>query len=142
MLHFLWFVLNPPVDHVSRRKTHRQIVSWLAWLAMTFIVVAPFVSRVRPLHADMPRMVGMVGGDCPHATADSHHPATPHRPADATDRCSYCVLLDHQSLLAAHVILHLLPTQPRTLRFVALHEPEVQKSLRQDARPRGPPYLS
>lgn len=90
----------------------------------------------------MQGMVGMMGSGYPHAMAGHDHPAMPDHPADPTDRCSYCVLLDHQSLLAAHVILHLLPAPPRTFMPVALHEPDVRKTPNQDARPRGPPCLS
>lgn len=121
------------------------MVSWLAWLAMAFIVVAPLVSRVMPAHdavRDMAGMIGMMGSDCPHAMAGSDHPAIPNHPADATDRCSYCVLLDHQSLLAAQAILHLLPVPPREFTLVTLHGADVQTTPGQDSRPRGPPRLS
>lgn len=121
------------------------MVSWLAWLAMAFIVVVPLVSRVMAMHAamqDMQGMASMMGSDCPHAMANNDHPATPDHPADPTDRCCYCVLLDHQSLIAAHVILHLLPAPPRSFTAVALHEAELRSTPNQDARPRGPPNLS
>ncbi len=112
---------------------------------MAFIVVAPLVSRVMPAHTAMHGMAGMmsmVSGDCPHALAGTDHPSTPDHPADATDRCGYCVLLDHQSLVAAHAILHHDPAPPRAFVSAALHEAEVQKTPREDARPRGPPYVS
>ncbi|WP_428993982.1 DUF2946 domain-containing protein [Dyella terrae] len=125
--------------YVLRRKAHRQIVTWLAWLAIALVVVAPLVSRVMPAHGSMPGMAGMagmMGSDCPHVVVGGDHP---DRPADATDRCGYCVLLDHQSPLAAHVILHLLPALPRAFMSVALHEADVRKTAYEDARPRGPP---
>lgn len=121
------------------------MISWLAWLAMAFVVVAPLVSRVMPMHSamqDMAGMVSMMGNDCPHATTGTDHPATPDHSADATDRCGYCVLLDHQSLLATHAILHLPPAPPRAFMQVSLHEADVQKTPLQDARPRGPPYIA
>ncbi|AIF45956.1 DUF2946 domain-containing protein [Dyella japonica] len=121
------------------------MVSWLAWLAMAFVVVAPLVSRVMPVHAamqDMAGMMSMVAGDCPHVMAGTDHPADPSRPADTTDRCGYCVLLDHQSLVAAHTILHLLPAPPRAYLPVPLHEADTRQTPRQDARPRGPPSLA
>lgn len=106
---------------------------------MAFIVVAPLVSRVMPAHAAMQGMAGMMGSDCPHVAASSDHA---ENPAKAADRCGYCVLLDHQSLLAAHVILHLLPAPPRTLTAAALRETDIREAPREDARPRGPPRLS
>jgi hypothetical protein len=105
---------------------------------MAFVVVAPMVSRVMPAHESMPGMAGMMGSDCSHAVAGLDHSGSP---PDATDRCGYCVLLDHQSLLAAHVILHFLPAPPRAFVSVALHEAGVQKTQHEDARPRGPPRL-
>lgn len=142
MLHFCLVACTLLAVYVLRRKTHRRIVSWLAWLALAFIVMVPFVSRVMPVHAAMQGMAGMTGSDYPHAMAGNDHPATPDHPADPTDRCSYCVPLDHQSLLTAHVILHLLPAPPCTFMPVALHEAKVRKTPNQDSRPRGPPYLS
>ena len=142
VLHSRYFALQPPADCVLRRKAHRQLVTWLAWLAMAFIVVAPLVSRVLPAPAAMQGMMAMLGGDCPHVMADVGHPATPDGAPDSTDRCGYCVLLDHQSLLAAHVILHLLPAPPRAFASTALHDADVRTTPRLSARPRGPPHLA
>jgi len=109
---------------------------------MAFIVAAPLVSRIMPSHTAMPGMAGMIGSDCPHAIAGNDHPAAPGNPADATDRCGYCVLLDHQSLLATHAILHLLPVPPPALVSVAPRIVAIQQRPRQDARPRGPPLIA
>ncbi|WP_430390662.1 DUF2946 domain-containing protein [Dyella sp. 20L07] len=125
-----------------RRKANRQLITWLAWLAMAFIVVVPLVSRVLPPPAAMQDMVGMMGGDCPHTMASVNHSAIPDHSPDSTDRCGYCVLLDHQSLLAAHIILHLLPAAPRVIALAIFDDADVPTTHHLNARPRGPPRLA
>jgi len=106
---------------------------------MAFIVVAPLVSRVLPAQMSMQ---DMMGSDCPHALADMGHPATPDGAPNATDHCGYCVLLDHQSLLAGKVVLYLLPAPPPFFVSVALPQTDIPATPRPDARPRAPPYYA
>lgn len=102
---------------------------------MAFIVVAPSVSRVLPAAASMH---GMMGDRCSHAVT----PSAPDVPPPAIDRCGYCVLLNHQSLLAAHTVLYVLPAPPLVAVRTIDDAPRVEAPPRFDARPRGPPYLA
>jgi hypothetical protein len=109
---------------------------------MALLVVAPLVSRVA-LPASTPMSVsmmhGMMGGDCRHATMHAHHSCKNDGAQDPTDCCGYCVLLGQQSLLAACVILHLLPAAPREAVASAYRVPSMEPPARLWARPRGPP---
>lgn len=134
-----------PTDCVLRRSARRPLVTWLAWLAMAFIVVAPMVSRVLPASAPMHGMASMhhmMGSDCSHAMAGAGHSAMPCEPSDTTDRCGYCVLLDQQSLLGTYSVLYLLAAPPRILALTAFRTPEARTAPRLSARPRGPPALA
>ena len=121
-----------------RRKASRQVVSWLALLAMALIVVMPVISRVMP----MPMTGSMQGmGDaCPQRMAGEKHPA-PADPADSTDRCGYCVLLGHQSILASSQVLHLLPAAPGVAESTSLRVRRMDATPRLSADPRGPPRI-
>ncbi|HET6554192.1 MAG TPA: DUF2946 domain-containing protein [Dyella sp.] len=119
-----------------RRKAQRQLVTWLAWLAMGLLVVAPLISRVMPASASMH---AMMGADCGH---DMAVPSKSGGSPDATDRCGYCVLLGHQSLLAAHALLYFLPVPPRADVAVAYPAVRVASMPRFGARPRAPPQAA
>jgi hypothetical protein len=111
-------------------------------LAMALIVVMPAVSRVMPM--DAPMMGAMMGMDaaCPGHMAGMQHAATPSRaPAHATDRCGYCVLFDHHSVLASGKVLHLLPIAPDVAVPVLAAVDDAYASPILSAHPRGPPPL-
>nr|WP_255412922.1 DUF2946 domain-containing protein [Dyella sp. C9] len=118
-----------------RRKAQRQFVLWLAWLAMAFLFVAPSISRVLPASAPAHSMA-MMGGDCAH---DMTPPSKPIGSTDPTDRCGYCALLSHQSLVAAYTILYWLPAAPPALVAKVYASPRIPSTRRLEARPRGPP---
>jgi hypothetical protein len=103
-------------------------------LAMALIVVMPVLSR---------SMAGAVTsaaaeGDCPVHQADAgKHP----QPADPTERCSYCVLLNHTPLLASGTVVYLAPVAP-ALPPASIHRSDdTPASPRLSADPRGPPQL-
>jgi hypothetical protein len=102
-------------------------------LAMALIVVMPVLSR---------SMAGAVTsaaeGDCPVHQADAgKHP----QPADPTERCSYCVLLNHTPLLASGTVVYLAPVTP-ALPPASIHRSDdAPASPRLSADPRGPPQL-
>lgn len=106
-------------------------------LAMLLIVVMPSISRSLPI-------TGPVAGlddACPYHAAETRHPVSPEGPAASTERCGYCVLLDHNSLLASGKVLHLLPVAPSaSVPVLALAE-DGYASLILSAHPRGPPEL-
>lgn len=111
-------------------------------LAMALIVVMPGVSRVMPM--DGPMMAAMMGVDaaCPDHMAGMKHAAAPERvPAHATDRCGYCVLFDHHSVLASGKVLHLLPVAPGMAVPVVTTVDGAYTSPILSAHPRGPPLL-
>ena len=111
-------------------------------LAMALIVVMPGVSRVMPM--DAPMMGAMLGMDaaCPDPMAGMKHAGSPERaPAHATDRCGYCVLFDHHSVLASGKLLHLLPVAPNTGVPVVATVADAYASPILSAHPRGPPLL-
>jgi hypothetical protein len=121
---------------VFRRKASRQVVSWLALLAMALIVMMPVISRVMPMTGSMQGM----GGACPHRMGGKKHPA-PNHLADPTDRCGYCVLLDHQSILAASHVSYLLPAAPIVAESTPIRVRRMDATPRLSADPRGPPRI-
>ncbi len=106
-------------------------------LAMMLIVVMPAISRSMPMPGSMP---GMDDG-CPHHLAGTGHPASPDGPADSTERCGYCVLLNHNSLLASSKVLHLLPAAPSPAAPVLAMADDAYASPILSAHPRGPPLI-
>jgi Protein of unknown function (DUF2946). len=106
---------------------------------MALIVVMPAVSRVMPMTASMPSMQGMADA-CPQRMAGEKHPA-PDNPADPTDRCGYCVLLGHQSILVSGHVLHLLPAAPGVAESTPLRVRRMDATQRLSADPRGPPRI-
>ncbi|MFC5583179.1 DUF2946 domain-containing protein [Rhodanobacter terrae] len=135
-----WACIHDPVIRVFRHKAFRQVVSWLALLAMALVVVMPAVSRVMPMTASMPSMQGMAEA-CPQRTGEEKHPAPGH-PADPTDRCGYCVLFGHQSILASSHVLHLLPAAPGAAESTPLPVRRKDATRRLSADPRGPPRIA
>ena len=102
-------------------------------LAMALIVVMPVLSRSMTGAA-----VTAAEGDCPVHQADAaKHP----QPADPTERCSYCVLLNHTPLLASGTVVYVAPVTP-ALPPASIHRSgDTPASPRLSADPRGPPYL-
>jgi hypothetical protein len=123
------------VFQVLRRGTSRRVITWLAMLAMLLIVVMPAISRVMP----MPHAMAGMAEPCPLHMAAMAHPAAPDKPADSTDRCAYCVLLDHQSMLASGKLVHVLAAPPA----VMVATPPIARGATTvpllSADPRGPP---
>lgn len=107
-------------------------VTWLAMLAMALIVVMPVLSRSMTTAA-----TSTAEGDCPvHQIASAKHPKAP---ADPTERCSYCALLNHTPLLASGTVVYLAPVAP-ALPPASIHRSDdAPASLRLSADPRGPP---
>jgi hypothetical protein len=122
---------------VLRQKVSRQCVAWLALLAMAFIVVMPAISRVMPMDGAMPGM----GAPCPEHQAATKHPVSPNGPTDPTDKCGYCVLLNHAPLLASGKVLHLLPVAPNPAAPVVARADDAYTSPILSANPRGPPRI-
>lgn len=137
MLHCGFRSYYLPVGRVLRRKAKRQPIAWLAWLAIALLVVAPLVSRVLPASAATAH--AMMGADCPHGTMDAGDASKYGGAQDPTDCCGYCVLLGQQSLLAACVILHLLPARPHEAVAVVYQLRSLEPPARLWASPRGPP---
>lgn len=108
---------------------------------MALVVVAPAISRVLPMPADMH---AAMGADCPHGMAMDAHAGqpSPDHPADATDRCGYCVLLDQQSLLLSASVPLLLPWLPAPLATPNPALPIADNTPTLSADPRGPPLLA
>ncbi|WP_266158255.1 DUF2946 domain-containing protein [Dyella silvatica] len=106
-------------------------------LAMLLIVVMPAVSRVMPMPGSMPGM----DDACPHHMAGMKHPVAPDGPAHATDRCGYCVLLDHSSMLATGKVLHLVPVAPAPAMPLLAGADAAYVSPILSANPRGPPLI-
>ncbi len=106
-------------------------------LAMLLIVVMPAISRTMPMTGPMPGM----DDACPYHVAGTRHPASPDSPADSTERCGYCVLLNHHSLLASGKVLHLLPAAPSpSVPVLAMTEGAYASPIL-SAHPRGPPLI-
>ena len=106
-------------------------------LAMLLIVVMPAISRSMP-------MTGPLAGlddACPYHAAETRHPVSPDGPAASTDRCGYCVLLDHNSVLASGKVLHLLPLAPSPSAPVQAMAGDAYASPILSAHPRGPPVV-
>lgn len=110
-------------------------------LAMALIVVMPAISRVMPMTGPMMGHVMGVDASCPDHMAGMKHPRSPDRPADGTDRCGYCVLFDHHSMLASGKVLHLLPVMPGLGVPVLPLADDAYASPILSANPRGPPRL-
>nr|WP_279236964.1 DUF2946 domain-containing protein [Dyella sp. RRB7] len=111
-------------------------------LAMALIVVMPAVSRVMPMDAPMPGAMMGMGAACPDHGAGMTHAGTPDRaPAHAADRCGYCVLFDHHSVLASGKLLHQLPVAPGVAVPVVAAVDDAYASPILSAHPRGPPRL-
>ena len=106
-------------------------------LAMALIVVMPAVSRVMPMSGPMPGMEM----PCPQHHAETQHPASPHSPTDPTDRCGYCVLLNHAPLLASGDVLHFVPVAPNLPVLVVARADDAYASPILSANPRGPPRI-
>ena len=121
-----------------QRKPSRQLVAWLALLAIALIVVMPAVSRVMPMSASMPGM----GASCPEHQAGTKHPDSPSSPSDPTDKCGYCVLLNHAPLLASGKVLHLLPVAPNPAVPIVARADDAYASPILSANPRGPPHVA
>jgi hypothetical protein len=122
---------------VLRNKAPRQFVAWLAMLAMALIVGMPVISRGMPMAGSMPGM----NDACAHQMVGMKHPASPDCPADATDRCGYCVLLDHHSVLASGNVLYLLPVAPSPAVAVLAAADDAYTAPILSAHPRGPPLI-
>ncbi|HET7333405.1 DUF2946 family protein [Dyella sp.] len=116
------------------RRPLRSVI-WLAMLAMALIVVMPVLSRSMAGAA-----TSAAEGDCPVHQADATR--HPQAPADPTERCSYCVLLNHTPLLASGTVVYLAPVAP-ALPPASIHRSDdTPASPRLSAAPRGPPHLS
>ncbi|WP_284320521.1 DUF2946 domain-containing protein [Dyella acidisoli] len=113
-------------------------VTWLAMLAMALIVVMPVLSRSMSMTA-----MSVADGDCPvHQLASTKHPSSPQTPADPTDRCPYCVLLNHTPLLASGVVVYLAPVVPVST-IASIHRIDEKPASRLlSANPRGPPLIA
>jgi len=90
-------------------------------------------------------MTGMAvaDGDCPvHQLASTKHPSSPQAPADPTERCAYCVLLNHAPLLASGSGVYLAPVAPVST-VASIHRiDEKPASPLLSANPRGPPLIA
>ena len=106
-------------------------------LAMALIVLMPVISRAMPMTGTMPGM----DDACSHQMAGMKHPVSPDSPADTTDRCGYCVLLDHHSLLASGKVLYLLPVAPGPAVPVLAAADDAYTAPILSAHPRGPPLI-
>jgi hypothetical protein len=111
-------------------------------LAMALIVVMPGVSRVMPMDAPMMGAMMAMDAACPDHMVGMKHASNPERaPAHATDRCGYCVLFDHQTVLASGKLLHLLAIAPGTGVPVIAAVDDAYASPILSAHPRGPPQF-
>ncbi|WP_266182563.1 DUF2946 family protein [Dyella humicola] len=106
-------------------------------LAMMLIVVMPAISRSLPTTGPMPG----IDDACPFHLTEAKHPALPDSPADSTERCGYCVLLNHNALLASGKVLHLLPVAPSPSVPVLARADDAYASPILSAPPRGPPLI-
>lgn len=107
-------------------------------LAMALIVVMPVLSRSMSMTA-MP----VADGDCPvHQVAGTKHPSSPQTPADPTERCAYCVLLNHTPLLASGAVVYLPPVAPVSTGASIHRIDETSASPLLSANPRGPPLIA
>ncbi|WP_445146819.1 DUF2946 family protein [Dyella sp. Tek66A03] len=66
---------------------------------------------------------------------------SPDGPAASTERCGYCVLLDHNSLLVSGKVLHLLPLAPSPGVPILAMADDAYASPILSAHPRGPPLI-
>ncbi|WP_430390073.1 DUF2946 domain-containing protein [Dyella sp. 20L07] len=83
---------------LSRSRTPRRFVAWLAVAAMWLLVAAPTVSRTLPSAWSWPDLGAWCTG---HGLSDQHPaaPSSPDDPALHADKCDYCALLGHSPLL-------------------------------------------
>jgi len=107
-------------------------------LAMALIVVMPVLSRSMSMTG-----MAVADGDCPvHQLASTKHPSSPQAPADPTERCAYCVLLNHAPLLASGAGVYLAPVAPVST-VASIHRiDEKPASPLLSANPRGPPLIA
>jgi hypothetical protein len=104
---------------------------------MLLIVVMPAISRSMPITGPLPGL----DDACPYHVAGTRHPVSPDDPAASTERCGYCVLLDHNSLLVSGKVLHLLPLAPSPGVPVLAMADDAYASPILSAHPRGPPLI-
>lgn len=113
-----------------------RFVTWLAMLAMMLIVVMPVLSRTMTASPAL-------DGECPiHQLAHATHPDSPHAPADPTERCGYCHLLNHTPPLMSDAVVYQAPVAPAVGMAPIQQIGEKPASPRLSADPRGPPAIA
>lgn len=104
-------------------------------LAMALLMLAPTISRVRPMQEAS-------GGGMAAMAATATAPVRSRRPHDPMQRCGYCVIFNHGSLLPYVGVAHLAALLPRMGRPDAPRTPDVARTPRISAEPRGPPLAA
>lgn len=113
-----------------------RFMTWLATLAMMLIVVMPVLSRTMTA-------LPALDGDCPvHQLAAAKHPNSPQAPADPTERCGYCYLLNHTPPLTPDAVEYQAALAPVAAMAPVKHIGEKPASPRLSADPRGPPFIA
>jgi len=122
---------------VSRSRTHRRFVAWLAIAAIWLTIVAPVISQTLPAAWALPDLGPWCGG---HAY-DTTTPSAPSTPDHLLDKCGYCGLLSESPTLASVAWLPtVLPPLAAMPPFETVAPPWTRLSSLA-AAPRGPPEV-
>ena len=110
---------------------------------MLLVVVMPSVSRVMPVAHAMPTAMAGMARHCVHHAMPGQAPSAPdeHEHGHGLDHCGYCVLLNHQSLLASGKIAHGVPMAPPTNPVFLAPVVAGPTPVLLVAQPRGPPLI-
>ena len=119
-----------------RKRAHRSIATWLAFLAIGLILFAPTVSRTLVFAATASAGMDM---DCPMHAATHHGGQSPDTPP-ASDPCGYCTLLCHSPVLATGLVLVVFPLPAAPFAFRDPQRDAVLPTLL-ERRSRGPPLV-
>lgn len=117
-----------------RKRAHRSIATWLAFLAIGLILFAPTVSRTLAFATTASASMDM---DCPMHAAMHHGGQSPDAP-QAPDPCGYCTLMCHSPALATGLVLTILPL-PAAPFAVRDTQRDAPLSTLLERRSRGPP---
>lgn len=136
--------VGPVGVNLIHPRAQRDLVKWLAFVAMALIIVAPSVSRLRQAlsPATMAMDMAAMGSDCPSRASEGRAPHMPEHPGMPMegDACGYCTLMCHNPALASAITLIVLPL-PRAPFSVFFGSTRAPALALLERRSRGPPIV-